>query len=211
MVPFHCAFGTLLIGLTSCFSTSWAITPNDPGLGADDIGIQCGGWTIEWQGAVGPVTSGGTTILAGIRTAVGDGAKVSYSADGSGAEGADVAIVVVGERPYAEGSGDNGRLLLPKEDQETFERVQAAGVPIVLVLLSGRPLMIGDDLESSNAVVAAWLPGTEGEGVADVLFGDYAPTGKLSVTWPRSVDQEPINVGDEPYDPAYPYGFGLSY
>lgn len=181
------------------------------GLGADDIGIQCGGWTVEWQGKVGPVTTGGTTILEGIRSAVGDGAEVSYAADGGGAEGADVAIVVVGERPYAEGTGDDGELQLPKEDQETLRRVQESGVPVVLVVLSGRPLLINDAMDASDAVVAAWLPGTEGAGVADVLFGDYAPTGKLSVTWPRSVEQEPINVGDEPYDPAYAYGFGLSY
>lgn len=181
------------------------------GLGADDIGIQCGGWTVEWQGEVGPVTTGGTTILEGIRAAVDKEAEVTYAADGSGAEGADVAIVVVGERPYAEGSGDDGKLTLSDEDQETLRRVQAAGVPIVLVLLSGRPLMVSDALDASGAALAAWLPGTEGAGVADVLFGDYAPTGKLSVTWPRSIEQEPINVGDEAYDPAFAYGFGLTY
>lgn len=181
------------------------------GLGADDIGIQCGGWTVEWQGKVGPVTTGGTTILDGIRAAAGEDAEITYSVDGSGAEAADVAIVVVGERPYAEGAGDDDRLRLPKEDQEALSRVQQTGVPTVLVILSGRPLMVGDEIDASSAAVAAWLPGTEGAGVADVLFGDYAPTGKLSVTWPRTVDQEPINVGDASYDPAYAFGYGLGY
>ena len=89
--------------------------------------------------------------------------------------------------------------------------MKAAGIPVVVVLVSGRPLILGDVLDEADALVAAWLPGTEGEGVADVLFGDYAPTGKLSFTWPRSMDQIPINVGDAVYDPLFPYGFGLTY
>jgi len=86
-----------------------------------------------------------------------------------------------------------------------------AGLPVVLVIVSGRPLILGDALENSDAIVAAWLPGTEGGGVADVLFGDYKPTGKLSFTWPRSMDQIPINVGDATYDPLFAFGFGLTY
>jgi beta-glucosidase len=180
------------------------------GRGADDIGMQCGGWTIDWQGKAGNVTTGGTTILAGIRQAAAD-AKVTHSVDGSGVGGADVAVVVVGEQPYAEGYGDDADLSLDEADLATIRRVKEAGVPIVLVVLSGRPLILGDALEAADAVVAAWLPGTEGAGVADVLFGDLAPTGKLSFSWPRSVAQEPINVGDANYDPLFPFGFGLTY
>ncbi|HYO25203.1 MAG TPA: glycoside hydrolase family 3 protein, partial [Lacipirellulaceae bacterium] len=180
------------------------------GRGADDIGIQCGGWTIEWQGKAGNVTPGGTTILAAIRQAAGS-ADVTHSADGSGAVGADVAVVVVGELPYAEGVGDDPDLALADEDLATIRRAKEAGVPVVLVLLSGRPLILGEALELSDAIVAAWLPGTEGQGVADVLFGDSQPAGKLSFTWPRSVDQQPINAGEPGSDPLFPFGFGLTY
>jgi len=89
--------------------------------------------------------------------------------------------------------------------------MKSAGIPVVVVLISGRPLILGPILDRADAIVAAWLPGTEGQGVADVLFGDYAPTGKLSFTWPKSVKQIPINVGDGNYDPQFPFGFGLTY
>ena len=95
--------------------------------------------------------------------------------------------------------------------EERLPLVKAAGIPVVVVVVSGRPLILGKALDMADAVVAAWLPGTEGQGVADVLFGDYKPTGKLSVTWPRSMDQVPINVGDARYDPLFAYGFGLTY
>lgn len=180
------------------------------GASADDLGNQCGGWTIQWQGASGEVTSGGTTILKAIRKAAGD-ANVTYSADGSGASGADVAVVVVGETPYAEMFGDREDLSLSEADLAAVAEAKKAGIPVVVVLLSGRPMIVGPALESSDAFVAAWLPGTEGDGVADVLFGDYQPTGKLPFTWPRSMDQLPINVGDEPYDPLFELGFGLTY
>jgi len=123
-----------------------------------------------------------------------------------------VAIVVIGETPYAEGTGDrpNG-LGLDQTDRATLDRVKATGVPTVVVLVSGRPLIVADRLADWGALMAAWLPGSEGEGVADVLFGDYKPTGKLPITWPRSNDQLPINVGDASYDPLFPYGFGLTY
>jgi beta-glucosidase len=181
------------------------------GSGADDIGVQCGGWTIDWQGKAGEVTPGGTTILAGIRQAVVDGAEVTFAADGSGAKGADAAIVVVGERPYAEGFGDDAKLALSDEDLAMIRRVKDAGVPMTLVVLSGRPLMLGEAFDAADAVVAAWLPGTEGGGVADVLFGDHAPTGKLSFTWANSVDQQPINAGDAEYKPKFEFGYGLTY
>jgi beta-glucosidase len=181
------------------------------GKGADDIGNQCGGWTIDWQGKSGAVTTGGTTILQAVRDTVSRGTKVTFSKDGSGARGADVGVVVVGETPYAEGVGDREDLSLDAEDAATIDRMKEAGIPVVVVLLSGRPLIVNDALAKADAFVAAWLPGTEGQGVADVLFGDYRPTGKLSLTWPRSTAQIPINVGDRNYDPLFPYGFGLTF
>jgi beta-glucosidase len=181
------------------------------GKSADDIGNQCGGWTITWQGGSGPMTPGGTTVLAALRAAAAKGTEVTYSRDGAGAAGADVAVVVVGETPYAEFKGDRDDLSLAKEDQETIARVKSAGVPVVTVVVSGRPLVLGDALGRSDAVVAAWYPGTEGQGVADVLLGEYDPTGKLPFSWPRTNVQLPIHAGDTPYDPLFPFGFGLSY
>lgn len=181
------------------------------GPAAHDIGMQCGGWTIEWQGRKGEVTTGGTTILDGIRQVVGTGAEVTFSVDGSGAEGADIGIVVIGEEPYAEGFGDDFDLELDPEQIAVVRRLKDAGLPVVVVLVSGRPMIANEVLEMSDAFVAAWLPGTEGAGVADVLFGDYAPTGSLPFTWPRSIESIPINFGDPDYDPLFPLGFGLSY
>ena len=180
------------------------------GRNADDLGAQSGGWTITWQGKRGPVTTG-TTILEAIRGAAGPNVQVTFSADGSGAAGADVAIVVVGEDPYAEFLGDREDLMLGDVDQKAIATARQAGVPVVTIIVSGRPLILGNALDASDAVLAAWLPGTEGHGVADVLFGRHAPTGKLPFTWPRSMQQIPINLGDTNYDPLFPFGFGLSY
>jgi len=180
------------------------------GSNADDIGNQCGGWTISWQGESGAPTTGGTTILAALRAAAGAD-RVTYARDGLGAAGADVAVVVVGETPYAEYKGDRDDLSLSKDDRATLANAKKAGVPVVLVVVSGRPLILGEAVDMADAVVAAWLPGTEGQGVADVLFGDYKPTGKLPFSWPRSMEQIPINVGDAKYDPLFAYGFGLTY
>ena len=180
------------------------------GRNADDLGAQSGGWTITWQGTRGPVTTG-TTVLAAIRKAAGANVQVTFAADGSGASGADLAVVVVGEDPYAEFLGDRTDLALSDVDQKTIAAIKQAGIPLVTVVISGRPLILGPALEASDAIVAAWLPGTEGDGVADVLFGRNAPTGKLPFTWPRSMDQIPINVGDPKYDPLFPFGFGLAY
>ena len=181
------------------------------GKSADDIGNQCGGWTIIWQSKSGNVIKGGTTILQAIKNTVASGTTVTTSTDGSGAEGADVCIVVVGETPYAEMFGDREDLSLAKEDVAAIDKAKASGVPVVVVLLSGRPMLIENELKNANAFVAAWLPGTEGQGVADVLFGDFKPTGKLPHSWPRSMKQIPINVGDANYDPLFPFGFGLTY
>jgi beta-glucosidase len=181
------------------------------GKSADDIGNQCGGWTIAWQGQSGDVMTGGTTILEAIRATVAKTTKITFSEDGAGAAGADIGIVVIGETPYAEMVGDRTDLHLAPEDVAAVETMKRAGIPVVVVLLSGRPMIIDSVLDKADAFVAAWLPGTEGQGVADVLFGDYNPTGKLSHSWPRSMAQLPINVGDKNYDPLFKYGYGLSY
>ena len=180
------------------------------GRNADDIGNQCGGWTVEWQGKSGPVMTGGTTILQAIR-AVSPAAKVTFSVDGSGAEGAPVAVAVIGETPYAEMQGDRSDLALDPADVATVKALKKSGARVVVVLVTGRPMILDSILADADAIVAAWLPGTEGAGVADVLFGDYKPTGKLSYSWPRSMAQLPINVGDAKYDPLFPFGFGLTY
>ena len=178
---------------------------------ADDIGSQCGGWTIEWQGKSGNITTGGTTILKAIQAAVSATTKVTTSADGTGAAGANIGIAVIGEQPYAEFFGDRQDLELTADDVAVVENMKKAGIPVVVLLLSGRPLVIEKVLANCDAFVAAWLPGTEGQGVADVIFGDHKPTGKLSVSWPKGTAKSPVNVGDAGYDPLFKYGEGLSY
>jgi len=182
------------------------------GKAADDLGIQCGGWTITWQGKSGKVTSGGTTILAGLRQVAPRGTEISYSPDGSNIDGDDAVIVVVGEQPYAEMKGDRTDLTLPAADAELVARAGQSGAPVITVLLSGRPLILGSALDNSDAFVAAWLPGTEGEGVGDVLFGAAKPVGKLPRTWPRSNDQLGVTKADPAAANAlFPFGFGLKY
>ena len=181
------------------------------GKSANDIGNQCGGWTIFWQGHSGDVTPGGTTILAAIKKAASQQTQVTFAADGKGAEGADVGVVVIGEKPYAETNGDRRDLSLEPEDVAAVENMKAAGIPVVVVLFSGRPMIVDKAIGKADALVAAWLPGTEGDGVADVLFGDYKPTGKLSFSWPRSMAQVGVHKGDAGYDPLFQYGYGLSY
>ncbi|MFF2133982.1 glycoside hydrolase family 3 N-terminal domain-containing protein [Streptomyces olivochromogenes] len=179
------------------------------GSNADDLGNQTGGWTITWQGASGKHTDG-TTILQGMRNAGGD---VTYSKDASApTSGYDVGVVVVGETPYAEGVGDVGNgndLALTPADQAAVDKVCAA-MKCAVLIVSGRPQLIGYRLGEIDALVASWLPGTEGDGVADVLYGKRAFTGQLPVTWPKSETQLPINVGDASYDPQFPYGWGLT-
>jgi beta-glucosidase len=182
------------------------------GKNADDIGNQSGGWTISWQGSSGKITTG-TTILQGIRRAVAPDATVTYGAQALNIDSSyDVAIVVAGETPYAEMKGDrpNG-LGFDQIDQAALDRVKAAGVPTVVVLVAGRPLVVTERLPDWGALVMAWLPGSEGAGVADVLFGDYKPTGKLPISWPRSEKQLPSHPGDAGYDPLFAYGYGLTY
>ncbi|MGA2324420.1 MAG: glycoside hydrolase family 3 N-terminal domain-containing protein [Sedimentisphaerales bacterium] len=177
------------------------------GSSANSLTRQCGGWTISWQGMPSETSTTGTTILQGIQnTCTG---SVTFIANGSGAAGHDVAIVVVGEAPYAEGAGDATDLHLSSTDITTINTVRDSGVPYVIVLVSGRPMIITDQIADADAFVAAWLPGTEGEGIADVLFGDYGFTGKLSFSWPSSMSQIPINIGDSNYNPLFPFGFGI--
>ena len=185
---------------------------NVVGAKADDIGAQCGGWTVSWQGRRGRTTAG-TTVLEAIRGAAAVPAAVTFSGDQVGAEAAraDVNVVVVGEEPYAEGRGDRTIPELTKADEALLADVQAAGKPVVVVLLTGRPLLIGAAFARADAVLVAWLPGSEGQGISDVLYGDFKPTGRLSHSWPRELTQIPINEGDASYDPLFPYGFGLSY
>jgi len=173
---------------------------------ADDMGNQCGGWTIIWQGKSGNVTKG-TTILSGIRK-LAPGAQVTFSRDGSGASGAALGIAVVGERPYAEMQGDRTDLRLAPEEAAVVERLKSTGIPVVVVLISGRPLIIDAILDKADAIVAAWLPGTEGDGVADVLFGDHKSTGKLAFTWPRG-NSTSLERSDPGYKTLYPFGAGL--
>ncbi|MFH9727649.1 glycoside hydrolase family 3 protein [Streptomyces sp. NPDC017254] len=181
------------------------------GSNADDLGNQAGGWTISWQGSSGRNTTG-TTILEGMRKAA-PGADIAWSKDASApTDGYDVGVVVVGETPYAEGFGDVGNgndLELTAADKAAVDKVCAA-MPCAVLVVSGRPQLIGDRLPAVDALVASWLPGTEGDGVADVLYGKRPFTGQLPVTWPKSEAQLPLNVGDAAYDPQYPYGWGLT-
>jgi len=179
------------------------------GKSADDIGNQCGGWTISWQGKSGAQTTGGTTILEAIKSTVSPQTMVTYSKDGSNAAG-DLGIVVIGETPYAEWQGDRQSLELSEEDIAVVDKMKQTGMPLLVVLISGRPLIIDKVIDKADAFVAAWLPGTEGRGVTDVLFGDYRFVGKLSFSWPRSMDQIPINTGDRNYNPLFKYGYGLT-
>jgi beta-glucosidase len=183
------------------------------GKSADDIGNQCGGWTIRWQGQSGKVTPGGTTVLEAVKSAVSAKTQVTYSLDGSGAEGASLGIVVIGEKPYAEGIGDRADLALDQEDRNAIANMKKAGIPVVVLLISGRPMILGDALSQANALMVAFLPGTEGKGITDVLFGAYKPKGKLSFSWPKSMEQLPLNIHNpkDRYNPLFPYGFGLTY
>jgi beta-glucosidase len=182
------------------------------GKNANDMGNQAGGWTLTWQGQSGERVIPGTTILDGIKAGAGKGTGVTYDRAGNGIDRSyRVAVAVVGETPYAEGQGDRpDGLGLDAEDLALIGKLKASGVPLVVVTVSGRPLDIAAQLPSFNGLVAAWLPGSEGAGVADVLYGDYNPTGKLNFTWPTSSSQEPINAGDGKQG-LFPYGYGLSY
>ena len=172
---------------------------------ANNAGYQCGGWTLDWQGSGDHRIQNSTTILEGIRT-VAPSANLVYNAND-----ADIIIYATGEEPYAEWKGDNTSLNLPLHTQQSnLVSWKAAGKTIVTLLISGRPLPVTPLIEASDAFIAAWLPGSAGIGIADVLFGDYAPTGKLPHTWPAQLSDIPINEGDGKTG-LYPYGHGLTY
>ena len=176
---------------------------------ADNLGYQCGGWTITWQGGSGNTTKG-TTILQGMRE-VAPNDTIDYSVDGNFTNTrASYSVVVIGEKSYAEGDGDRNDLELTESDINLVKKMKSYGNPVVVILISGRPLIIEKILQYSDAIIAAWLPGTEGEGISDVLLGDYSPSGVLSHSWPRSMKQIPINYGDKNYDPLYKYGYGIT-
>ncbi|XP_031394696.1 uncharacterized protein LOC116206083 isoform X2 [Punica granatum] len=180
---------------------------------ADNLGYQCGGWTIEWQGLSGNNLTSGTTILKAIKDTVDRKTDVVYkenpSADFVKSGGFSYAVVVVGEPAYAETFGDNLNLTIPDPGPATITNV-CGSVKCIVIVISGRPVVLQPYVSSIDALVAAWLPGTEGQGVADVLFGDYGFTGKLPRTWFKTVDQLPMNVGDAHYDPLFPFSFGLT-
>lgn len=184
------------------------------GKSADNMGFQCGGWTIAWQGKSGPITPG-TTILEGIRSrASRAGAAVTFDAQGGAGAGADYGIVVIGETPATEGQNDSDSIALAGEDVAVIERLcPKVKKACIVVLITSRPVMIADHVGKAGVWVAAWLPGTEGAGVADVLFGDQPFTGKLPMSWARTVAQEPLNYDDTRAAakvPLFPLGHGLS-
>jgi beta-glucosidase len=193
------------------------------GDGADNVGKQSGGWTITWQGTetTNADFPGATSIYAGIQQAVESaGGKAVLSVDGAYTTKPDVAVVVFGENPYAEWHGNIQSLDFQGEegtDAKLLSRLKSQGIPVVAVFLSGRPLYLNPELNAADAFVLAWLPGSEGAGVADVLFRkasgavNYDFVGKLSYSWPRTPTQTPLNRGDTDYTPLFAYGFGLSY
>ena len=192
---------------------------------ADDMGAQCGGWTISWQGQTGNGHGiAGQTIWSGLQAA--GGSNITYSSNASAISGADKIVCVVGESPYAEGSGDEGQnghtldLASNNGAGTLINTCVASGKPVILVMLTGRPMILNNSATSCKAIVAAWLPGSEGVGVADVLYGGtYNFIGTLTHTWPATAAQIPINTGTVYADeqkgtggtPAFAYGFGLKY
>lgn len=178
---------------------------------SQDVGVQCGGWTLGWQGAVGLDPTGSTNIMQGFQS-IGGASNISYSADGTGITG-DVAVVCIGEVPYAEtlgdivdGTVDNHSLAIPDADFVT--NAKNSGKPVVCIMLTGRPMDI-TGIMTADAIVAAWLPGTEGGGIAEVLYGNYEFSGKLGMAWPANATSEPTENGTGGTPPRFPYDYGL--
>ncbi|OMO94445.1 hypothetical protein COLO4_16331 [Corchorus olitorius] len=182
------------------------------GTHADNLGYQCGGWTINWQGFSGNNYTRGTTILGAINSIVDPSTEIVYretpDADFVKSNNFDYAIIAVGEPPYAETAGDSMTLTMTDPGPDVINNV-CGNVKCVVIIISGRPILMEPYVSAIDALVAAWLPGTEGQGVTDVLYGDYGFSGKLPRTWFKTVDQLPMNVGDSHYDPLFPFGFGL--
>lgn len=183
------------------------------GAGADNIGMMSGGWTITWQGRMGNIEPG-TTILQALKQTVSPETVLSYERDGNFQGTADIGIAVVGERPYAEGVGDVENLELSPADAALIQRVKEHSRKVLVILIAGRPLVVTKQLGSMDALVAAWLPGTEGQGVADVLFGSAPFSGKLPFSWPRWNSQLPFEFKHLATDgcdaPLFPFGYGLT-
>ncbi|KAM0997022.1 hypothetical protein TB1_006343 [Malus domestica] len=183
------------------------------GTHANNLGYQCGGWSLTWQGVSGNNHTVGTTILGAITKAVNETTEIFYSVNPDlelvTLGKFDYAVVAVGELPYAETKGDDSNLTMIEPGPSVIKNICGA-VKCVVIVVSGRPIVMEPYISSIDALVAAWLPGTEGQGIADVLYGDYGFTGKLARTWFKRVDQLPMNVGDKDYDPLFPYGFGLT-
>ncbi len=193
------------------------------GEGAANLARQTGGWTVDWQGKEG-FRATGTTLLQAVQAAVSPQTRVVFDKTGQFAEEkdengqplrADVGIVVLAELPYAEGAGDSATLSLPEEDLEALRALRERAEKVVVVIFSGRPVILTDLLPLADAWVAAWLPGSEGAGVTDVLFGEVQFSGKLPYTWPRRVEQLPLNInnmdGKTGCDgPLFPFGYGLT-
>jgi beta-glucosidase len=170
------------------------------GQGASDIGMQCGGWTITWQGNHGATTKG-TTILDGIRTATEGKAAVTYAENGKTSGTFDAVIAVIGEDPYAETDGDrSNNINIRQRDMDMLKEAYRYKCPVIVIMLSGRPMTIRDEYKNWDAFIAAWLPGTEGGGIADVLFGSRDFTGRTPYTWRKTINGEVL----------YPFGFGLA-
>ena len=190
---------------------------------ADNIGKQSGGWSITWQGTNNQNADfpGATSIYAGLKAQIDSaGGNAILSSTGEFNTKPDVAIVVFGEEPYAEGHGDKDNLEFERNNKRSLKilkTLKQQNIPVVSVFISGRPMWVNSELNASDAFVAAWLPGTEGQGIADVLLADasgqvqYDLKGKLSFSWPKSPLQTAVNKGDADYSPLLPYGFGLTY
>ena len=193
------------------------------GDGANNIGKQSGGWTITWQGTNNSNEDfpGGSSIYDGIQQQVeAAGGQVELNEDGEFTDRPDLAIVVFGEEPYAEGHGDRENLDYQrgtKTDLALITKLKSQGIKVVSIFISGRPMWVNKEMNASDAFVAAWLPGSEGNAIADVLFKDsdgniqHDMTGRLSFSWPNSPYQTVLNKGDEDYSPLFAYGYGLSY
>jgi beta-glucosidase len=180
------------------------------GQAADDIGYQCGGWTISWQGSAGPITEG-TTILQGLRQALSDPSLLTHAKRASDLGPVDIAIVVAAEPPYAEGKGDDKRLIFPSAADADIRELADRGIPVLTLLISGRPLVINDALKRSSAFAAVWLPGSEGAGIVDIILGKHKPTGRLPFTWFDGVEAIPVNAREAGPGVLFPFGYGLSW
>ena len=197
------------------------------GSGAGSADNLMGGWTVGWQGVPSGVHPPATTVLQGFKASAPQSSKVSFVSPGNikqlvrAVKNSNVAVMVVAEQPYAEGPGDTETAALPAIDAAAISAVRSTGKPMVVVVVAGRPLILSTPVQGANAILMAWLPGTEGgSAIARTIFGQYNPSGRLPVSWPKDIGQEPLvylhlpgtdsNTKNE-YNPLFPFGFGMSY